>query len=433
MTQGKVDASSVGTSTPAATKRTRRPKDRRDTIQKVAADLFAEKGYAATGIGDIVERVGVTPGAIYRHFSSKEDILRSIMSECMDAFIGASGTEKVSVADDSPAASRLIGPIRSAVALTQSQSAQVAITLREWYSLSEDTRQELRPRRRELAQRWENALRGANPDLSPTDAKARRRSLNGALAYLARRRTSVAPSRVEELFTDSLLALFLAPIVHAPTLDEPARHADWSPPRSRRREIRDVGATLFRMYGYQGVGIDEIGKTAGLSGPTVYGTYSSKADILVDACDHAAATIEVALDQALRSAHSAKDALIQVVRSYATAVFDNADVIAVLSRESIALPEGDRARIGRRRSDIRQICNAVLMQVRPDLDDDEATLLFGAAINAMQEIGLLQHGRPQADTASDLVLAFLLAERIIEPAGGRTRLRAPRDAVRAAD
>ena len=57
----------------------RRPKDRRQSIEAAAAELFAARGFAGTGMADIAAEVGITPGAIYRHFSSKEDLLERIV------------------------------------------------------------------------------------------------------------------------------------------------------------------------------------------------------------------------------------------------------------------------------------------------------------------------------------------------------------------
>lgn len=40
---------------------------------------FSEKGYAATTLGDIVERTGHTKGAFYGHFTSKEELFLHIL------------------------------------------------------------------------------------------------------------------------------------------------------------------------------------------------------------------------------------------------------------------------------------------------------------------------------------------------------------------
>ncbi|MEU0255313.1 ScbR family autoregulator-binding transcription factor [Streptomyces sp. NPDC006184] len=45
-----------------------------------AAKVFDERGYAATSINEIQERSGVTKGAMYFHFKSKEEIARGVMA-----------------------------------------------------------------------------------------------------------------------------------------------------------------------------------------------------------------------------------------------------------------------------------------------------------------------------------------------------------------
>jgi len=50
----------------------------RDRIVQSALRLFSRKGFRGTTIKDIAHEVGVTEGAIYRHFESKEDLMEHI-------------------------------------------------------------------------------------------------------------------------------------------------------------------------------------------------------------------------------------------------------------------------------------------------------------------------------------------------------------------
>lgn len=62
--------------------RNKYPQETIDKILSVAARLFVEKGYENTSIQDILEQLGgLTKGAIYHHFSSKEDIIRAVMEK----------------------------------------------------------------------------------------------------------------------------------------------------------------------------------------------------------------------------------------------------------------------------------------------------------------------------------------------------------------
>jgi AcrR family transcriptional regulator len=49
-----------------------------DAVTRAAVDLFAEQGYANTSVQQIVEAAGVTKGAMYHYFESKDDLLFGI-------------------------------------------------------------------------------------------------------------------------------------------------------------------------------------------------------------------------------------------------------------------------------------------------------------------------------------------------------------------
>jgi AcrR family transcriptional regulator len=60
--------------------------DTRDRILETALDLFIERGYDKTSLREIAERVGVTKAALYYHFSSKEEIIRTLIQPIYDHF-----------------------------------------------------------------------------------------------------------------------------------------------------------------------------------------------------------------------------------------------------------------------------------------------------------------------------------------------------------
>lgn len=52
--------------------------DTRSRIEAAALKLFAAKGVDGTSMRDIAGAVGVTEGALYRHFASKDDLARAL-------------------------------------------------------------------------------------------------------------------------------------------------------------------------------------------------------------------------------------------------------------------------------------------------------------------------------------------------------------------
>jgi AcrR family transcriptional regulator len=61
---------------PDAPRWRRRSEARPAEIAEAALGLFTERGFAATRVGDIAARAGVTKGTVYLYFPSKEDLFR---------------------------------------------------------------------------------------------------------------------------------------------------------------------------------------------------------------------------------------------------------------------------------------------------------------------------------------------------------------------
>ena len=55
--------------------RNKYPEETVQRILEIAFHLFTTKGYEKTSIQDIVDALGMSKGAIYHHFKSKEEIL----------------------------------------------------------------------------------------------------------------------------------------------------------------------------------------------------------------------------------------------------------------------------------------------------------------------------------------------------------------------
>lgn len=67
---------------------------RRSEILRVAATLFLERGFHQTGIAAICDALGMSPGALYRYFPSKAEIILAIVDadrEETEERIGALG------------------------------------------------------------------------------------------------------------------------------------------------------------------------------------------------------------------------------------------------------------------------------------------------------------------------------------------------------
>jgi AcrR family transcriptional regulator len=62
-----------------------RPGDTKQRIQLAARELFAQKGVHKTSLKEIADRLGISKPALYYHFGSREELVRSIVQPLIDA------------------------------------------------------------------------------------------------------------------------------------------------------------------------------------------------------------------------------------------------------------------------------------------------------------------------------------------------------------
>ena len=65
----------------------RRRDDRRQQIIEVAKEIFAERGYHATSISEIIKRAGIARGTFYLYFEHKHKVFESILTEALGELI----------------------------------------------------------------------------------------------------------------------------------------------------------------------------------------------------------------------------------------------------------------------------------------------------------------------------------------------------------
>lgn len=57
---------------------------RRDDLVRLAAEIFARKGFQATTVREIAREAGILSGSLYHHFDSKESILDEVLSAFLE-------------------------------------------------------------------------------------------------------------------------------------------------------------------------------------------------------------------------------------------------------------------------------------------------------------------------------------------------------------
>ncbi len=57
-----------------------------ERILDAAEDLFAQRGYSATSLGDVADRVGIRSPSLYNHYRNKEALYRAVLERLLNDF-----------------------------------------------------------------------------------------------------------------------------------------------------------------------------------------------------------------------------------------------------------------------------------------------------------------------------------------------------------
>ncbi|GAA4897123.1 TetR/AcrR family transcriptional regulator [Streptomonospora salina] len=122
-----------------------------DRLLSAASRLFADRGFERTSVQELVSAAGVTKGAMYHYFTSKDDLLYAIYQrvltmqmERLNRFAGARGTPR----------ERLYGAAADVVHTTVDNLDDTRIFFRSLHMLSDDRQTAVRKERRQYHERF---------------------------------------------------------------------------------------------------------------------------------------------------------------------------------------------------------------------------------------------------------------------------------------
>ncbi len=99
------------------------------TVLRRAIDVFNQRGYEATSMGDLARELGLTKSAIYHHVPSKEALLAAALDEALDG-LSAAIDEAADAAPASSADERLRSAVRQSVEILVDHLPAVTLLLR---------------------------------------------------------------------------------------------------------------------------------------------------------------------------------------------------------------------------------------------------------------------------------------------------------------
>ncbi|MFB8238266.1 TetR/AcrR family transcriptional regulator [Kitasatospora purpeofusca] len=339
----------------------RRPpaRARRAQILAVAAERFHREGYHRVSMAEVAAGVGITAPALYRHFRGKPELLDRTLGVGLDALADAVRTAG-STADLAAALAAVAVAHRPLGTLVQ----------RDARLLPPDRRAALRRELRADVRLMAAVLRAERPGLTAADAELLCWSALSAGAGLSYQSAAPQPRRAERLLREVLGAVLAVRLDTAGPASAP-RPAEASAPapasQPRREELLTAAVRLFHRRGFDNVSTGRLGAEVGISGPSVYRHYDSKAQLLAAALVRGRERLRHEVGGAITGTPGGPErALAAGLAAYVDFARRNGDYLGVMLSETERLaPPDRRAAVDFRRDFLRGWVD-LLVRVRPE-------------------------------------------------------------------
>lgn len=124
-------------------------------VRAAAVKLFADKGFHGTGIRDLAQEAGISSASLYHYMGTKEELLATIMRECLERLLLAARRATDGVADPRR---RLVSLVALHVLTHARRPAETRVVDNEVHALSAATRQRIVALRDEYEQLWATTI-----------------------------------------------------------------------------------------------------------------------------------------------------------------------------------------------------------------------------------------------------------------------------------
>ncbi|MFW0788219.1 TetR/AcrR family transcriptional regulator [Gordonia sp. CPCC 205333] len=376
---------------------TRRPANRKRQLIDLSAQLFLRRGYPQVSMADIARAAGVTAPSLYRHFDDKQTLLYQAV---------LTGVGDLQICTDAAITSANGDPHEFLTALCGAVARRRDVaSLWRWTGtyLTGEQNREVALRTREVLRQWAAVLFDRR-ELADWEQRQLVWSLLSVAGSLSSHRTKLsAPQAVRELIAAADRLVALTPSNAGPLGVPP--HVGL-PDDDRRTEILDAAAQLFADRGFGPVGVDEIGAAVGITGPSVYRHFPSKAAILIAIGHRSAARLEAGVVAAYAAGGSDANTLSLLVDSYVTMLTSGPD-LSVSFNNAPALANNSAARelVDIQRRYVARWIN-LFTSVHSGVDDSAAGIAVHASLSIVNDAVRLRRGTERSEFPSQM--AYLM-------------------------
>ena len=142
---------------------------RRQQILDIAAALFAQKGFHGVSVSELGAACGISGPALYKHFPSKDAMLAEMLVSISEQLLDG-GRARVDHAPDPRAAVAAL--VDGHIEFALGRRDLIVVQDRDWSSLPEEAREQVRALQRSYVDVWAGQLRLLDPSMHPDTARA---------------------------------------------------------------------------------------------------------------------------------------------------------------------------------------------------------------------------------------------------------------------
>ncbi len=381
------------TATTATDLRGKRPRNRRELILSAAADQFASRGYEHVTLGDVARAVAVGPSALYRHFSSKEELLTEVLLAAMRPL-----ADVLSTTAEDPEAS-----LEALIGMALDERGIGLLLQREARHLSGEQRALVGDAARELESSLTAVVRRTRPELRDAEVE---------LLVWAVFATLVSPSFTELEMPRTAYVQVLSTISHrilgfaVPTAwavgprDSVAGSVAYG---SRREAVLWRAIELFAERTYASVSVEDVAVSLGMAGPSVYAHFDSKHQILATAMTRGAAVLNMSLAGAISSSATPTQALEKLIDGYVRFALEHHRMVSLLVTEMRNLEGDARAAAMAAQAEYVAEWTRLLRLSRPELSPAHARFSVVACLMVINTAVRRSHVRRRPGAQETLV------------------------------
>src|SRR5699024_7724141 len=177
---------------------------------------------------------------------------------------------------------------------------------------------------------------------------------------------------------------------------------------SRRQQLLTAATELFSTHGYQRVSMADIGSAAGITGPSVYRHFSSKAALLAAICNRAADRLTTDADRALHNsgASNEADGLRGLIESYSHTLTGSAELAVSFSTAPQHIDSREQSALIRVQRDYVEQWLRLYHALHPELSRQEVKITVHAALTIANDLSRTGRIATRVHLRTDLVTAM---------------------------